>query len=55
MELDSNLKETDFYTYCKKCKYEKKKEFEDPCNECLEVGMREGTAVPEKFKEKEIY
>ena len=41
--------EVDFKTYCAKCKYRDKKEFEDPCNECMEVGMREQTRVPEKY------
>jgi hypothetical protein len=43
--------EVDFKTYCAKCKYRDKKEFEDPCNECMEVGMREQTRVPEKYVE----
>lgn len=43
--------EVDFRTYCASCKYRDKKEFEDPCNECLEVGMRENTRVPEKYVE----
>lgn len=43
--------EVDFKTYCETCKYRAKEEFEDPCNECLEVGMRENTRVPEKYVE----
>lgn len=43
--------EVDFKTYCKTCEHQKKKDYEDPCNECLEVGMREGTRIPEQYKE----
>lgn len=44
-----NYLEVDFKTYCEKCIHREKKDFEDPCNECLEVGMREGTRVPEQY------
>lgn len=49
---DSELKEVRFDIYCKKCKHERKKDYEDPCNDCLEVGMREGTEKPEKWEER---
>ena len=44
--------EVDFKKWCPFCEYEKKKEFEDPCNECLDYGMNLGTTKPLKFKEK---
>lgn len=46
-----NYLEVDFKTYCEKCIHREKKDFEDPCNECLEVGMRESTRVPEQYSE----
>lgn len=46
-------KEVYFNVYCKKCKHEDKAGHEDPCNDCLAVGAREGTHKPEKFEEKE--
>lgn len=46
-----NYLEVDFKTYCETCENKAKKDFEDPCNECLEVGMRESTRVPEKYVE----
>lgn len=52
MVTNSEFKEVDFKTYCKKCKYRDIKEKMDPCNDCLEVGMREGTNKPEHFEEK---
>lgn len=47
---DSELKEVRFTTYCKTCKYQKRHEAQDPCNECLEIGMREGTEKPEYWE-----
>lgn len=49
---DVSLKEVNFKKYCDICKHRKKLEFEDPCNECLEVGMRDETEKPEYFEEK---
>lgn len=46
-------KEVYFNVYCNKCKYAEKSGHEDPCNDCLAVGAREGTHKPEKFEEKE--
>lgn len=46
---DSNLKEINFVEYCRTCKYRDKKDYEPPCDECLEVGMRKGTCVPERW------
>lgn len=47
---DSELKTVLFDIYCKQCKYRDYEETQDPCNECLELGMREGTHVPERWK-----
>lgn len=48
-----NKKFVAFEAYCTKCKHENLHGLEDPCNECLEVGAREGTVEPLKFEEKE--
>ena len=50
--MDENLKEVRFDIYCDRCKYRDYKEGQDPCNDCLEVGMREGTHVPEHWEGK---
>ncbi len=50
---DNNYKEVDFEKYCKICKHEKLDEYKDPCNECLESGMNEGTEKPVLWEEKE--
>ncbi len=47
---DSELKEVRFDIYCKSCKHRDLHEKQRPCNECLEVGMREGTAKPEYWE-----
>ena len=57
---DSELKEVRFDKYCKTCKHYAHKfpnedfsfEAQEPCNTCLEVGMREGTEKPEYLEEK---
>lgn len=51
--MEIKEKEVNFYIYCKKCKYEKLNEAEDPCNECLERGMNYQTEKPLKFEPKE--
>lgn len=43
-----------FDEYCPKCKYAKRDEHLDPCNECLDYPAREGSEVPEKFEEAGI-
>lgn len=48
-----NYKEVLFLIHCINCKHKDRPEFEDPCNECLEYGMREGTEKPLKFEKME--
>ena len=48
---DSELKEVRFDIWCQKCRHRNKNEAQDPCNECLEVGMREGSEKPENWEE----
>ena len=45
-------KEVDFMKYCPECIHYKKKDYEDPCNECLDNGMNLGTTKPVKFERK---
>lgn len=50
---DGNYKEVNFEKYCKTCEYAKLCAYADPCNECLESGMNEGTERPVLWEEKE--
>lgn len=54
MSMDLNYKEVYFYQWCGKCVHEELNEYEDPCNECLLYGVREGSHKPTYFKEKEV-
>lgn len=53
MDLDENLKEVNFADFCMECKHFKTKDIEDPCNDCLEVGAREGTEAPLYFEKED--
>ena len=46
-------KEVRFDQYCKTCKYEKLKEDESPCYECLENPVNVYSHKPVCWKEKE--
>lgn len=43
---NENLKEIDFFTYCKTCKHRGLKEIEDPCNECLDTPCNAESCKP---------
>ena len=47
----NGLKEVAFALYCPKCKNKELEGFKEPCNECLETPMRDGTSVPENYEE----
>jgi len=49
--MDDKTKFVPFDYYCPKCKWAKRDEHLDPCNECLDYPAREGTEVPMKFEE----
>ena len=59
---DSRFKEVRFDKYCSACKHYAQKypnadppvswEAQEPCNTCLETGMREGTEKPEYWEDK---
>ena len=36
----------DFHKYCKLCKHYEKDDSEDPCNECLGIGVNEDSHKP---------
>ena len=47
-----NTKFVDFAKYCKLCKHEMNKDFEDPCNECITTPTNLGSVKPINFEEK---
>ena len=48
--MDESMQEVRFDRYCALCKYRYTLETHDPCNECLETAMREGTCKPERYE-----
>lgn len=53
--MDINMKEVDYATYCKGCKYFNLSSTEEPCNGCLEESVRKNTIRPlnwEKWEKK---
>ena len=50
--MEEVFKEVYFDEYCKKCMYEKLKDDEDPCNECLTNPVNTYSHKPVKFEEK---
>lgn len=51
--MSNDVKFVDFEKYCKTCEYEKKKESESPCNECLDICAGENSSIPERWVKKE--
>lgn len=51
--MDNSNKEVAYALYCKTCENEKKENYTEPCEECLECPVREGTSVPLCYKRKE--
>ena len=49
---DESNKEVRFDIYCPKCENKSKKDTDEPCNTCLETGMRFGTEKPDLYKEE---
>ena len=60
MNMDANYKEVRFDKWCPLCKHYERKfpdsdisfEAQEPCNTCLESGMRKGTEKPESWEAK---
>lgn len=46
-------KEVNFHEYCKKCRHEKVKETETPCDECMTEFLNLNSHRPVKYAEKE--
>lgn len=46
-----NMKEVKFAVWCPRCEHYESLGHLDPCNDCLSVPAREGTAKPERWKE----
>lgn len=53
MVSDEELREVDFETYCKACKYEGRKEEQIPCCYCLEEPLNLYSQKPVKWEAKE--
>lgn len=49
-----SAKEVYFHKYCKKCKHEKVKETEAPCDECLGETTNWNTHRPVKYESKGV-
>lgn len=52
METTDGMKEVFFDKYCKSCRYEKTKESEEPCNECLSEPANQYSHKPVKYEQK---
>lgn len=52
IENEDGYKVVDYNRWCKTCKYEKKKEEEVPCDECLETPLNFETTQPVKWEKK---
>lgn len=50
--MENKQKIVDFHKWCKSCKHEKKPEYEDPCNECLDYPVNEDSTKPVNWEEK---
>ena len=50
----NEIKEVYYKDYCKKCKYAKLKEHEDPCNDCLEQPYNYNSHKPIHFEEESM-
>lgn len=48
------IREVNFNEYCSKCIFEKKPQYEEPCNECLYNPGNEDSRKPVMFKAKII-
>lgn len=51
---ENDEKEVNFHDFCPKCEYYGIPESFEPCDECLEIGTRPNSVVPEYFKEAKI-
>lgn len=50
--MEFEYKEVRFDLYCEKCKHWEKKDWEDPCNDCLAVPANLHSHKPVNYEEK---
>lgn len=48
----NEMKEVDFYTYCKTCQYKNATEQEEPCCDCVAEPVNQWSHKPIKWKER---
>lgn len=53
--MENDYKEVYFDQYCKTCKYEKRPEKDEPCNECLDNPVNLYSNKPIKYEQKESF
>jgi len=51
--MSDDVKFVNFYKYCSSCKHKELKDYEDPCNECLDNPARDQTEKPIHWEEKD--
>lgn len=51
--MEETYKEVYYSQYCKNCKHEKLKEYDDPCHDCLNEPVNVYSHKPVYFEEKE--
>lgn len=51
---DNQYKEVYYHNFCKTCKYEKYKNTEEPCNECLTEFTNLYSHMPIKYEKAEM-
>lgn len=49
--MNNDYKEVRYDLYCKTCKHQKLKGFQEPCNECLDYPVQE-TIIPMNWEAK---
>lgn len=50
--MDGDYKEVYFDKYCKSCKHTKKKDHEEPCDECLDTPINLNSHKPVNWEAK---
>lgn len=50
--MENVYREVHFEKYCKICKHEDKRDYEEPCDECLQNPVNRHSRKPVKFEEK---
>ena len=50
--MESTAIIVEFWKYCPKCKWHNKRDYEYPCNECMEHGSNDDSEKPVLFEKK---